>query len=234
MPATSRDSFSTSDFPNQKKKNKQKSLIENKKNILTPTFFSKDQLLSLNLSNHAERIFKNIQGKEQFLNIFLNAFKKSQNMDLTTFSSPEYKPFFEPNLINPVSPYSISQLRGLRIAAVDGGLGLRQYLGVQLTLIKVTVVLYDFDSFDGSPSIRNFPPIYNDEYYSLFSDDLPISENLGRTLAGLRRTLAENSMLINFLRSESNLPDLVLLDGSLLPPTPFNISKKSQDFKPVL
>ncbi|MHA1473900.1 MAG: DNA double-strand break repair nuclease NurA [Promethearchaeota archaeon] len=225
MPATSRDSFSTSDFPNQKKKNKQKSLIENKKNILTPTFFSKDQLLSLNLSNHAERIFKNIQGKEQFLNIFLNAFKKSQNMDLTTFSSPEYKPFFEPNLINPVSPYSISQLRGLRIAAVDGGLGLRQYLGVQLTLIKVTVVLYDFDSFDGSPSIRNFPPIYNDEYYSLFSDDLPISENLGRTLAGLRRTLAENSMLINFLRSESNLPDLVLLDGSLLPPPPLIYQK---------
>ena len=192
MPATSRDSFSTSDFPNKKKKNKihthytnrKKELdIEGRKKLLTPTFFSKDQLLSLNLSNHAEKIYKNIQGKEQFLSIFLNAFKKSQKVDLTSFSSPDFKPFFEPNLIIPVSPYSISQLRGLRIAAVDGGLGLRQYLGVQLTLIKVTVVLYDFDSFDGSPSIRNFPPIFNDEYYSLFSDDLPISENLGRTLA---------------------------------------------------
>ena len=169
-----------------------------------------------------------MQGKEQFLKIFLNAFKKSHNLDLTTFSSPDFKPFFEPNLIYPVSPYSISQLRGLRIAAVDGGLGLRQYLGVQLTLIKVTVVLYDFDSYDGSPSIRNFPPIYNDEYYSLFSDDLPISENLGRTLAGLRRTLAENSMLLNFLRSESNLPDLVLLDGSLLPPPPLIYQKNTE------
>ncbi len=237
MPATSRDSFSISDFP--KKKSKKKFHINNyskkqeidlgsKKKTLTPTFFSKDQLLSLNLSNHAEQIFKNIQGKEQFLNIFLNAFKKSQKIDLSTFSSPDFKPFFEPKLIIPVSPYSISQLRGLRIAAVDGGLGLRQYLGVQLTLIKVTVVLYDFNSYGGTPSIRNFPPIYNDEYYSLFSDDLPISENLGRTLAGLRRTLAENSMLLNFLRSESNLPDLVLLDGSLLPPPPLIYQKNPE------
>ncbi len=228
MPATSRDSFSATDFSNKiKKKKLQNSYIKKikvdlkkKKKILTPIFFSKDQLLSLNLSNHAEQIFKNIQGKEQFLRIFLEAFKRSKNVDLTTFSSPNFKAFFEPNLINPVSPYTISQLRGLKIAAVDGGLGLRQYLGVQITLIKVTVVLYDFDSYDGSPSIRNFPPIYNDEYYSLFSDDLPISEKLGRTLAGLRRTLAENSMLLNFLRSESNFPDLVLLDGSLLPPPP--------------
>ncbi len=227
MTATSRDSFSTSDFPKKKKiekiktnyYSKKKELdFESKKKRLTPTFFSKDQLLSLNLSNHAEQIFKNIQGKEQFLSILLDAFKKSPQIDLTTFSSPDFKPFYEPNLINPISPYTISQLRGLRIAAVDGGLGLRQYLGVQITLIKVTVVLYDFNSYDGSPSIRNFPPIYNDEYYSLFSDDLPISENLGRTLAGYRRSLAENSMLLNFLRSESNPPDLVLLDGSLSPP----------------
>jgi len=237
MPATSRDSLSTSDFPNKKiqKKihtkyasKKNGSDFESRKKLLTPTFFSKDQLLSLNLSNHAEQIFKNIQGKEQFLSIFLNAFKKSQNIDLTTFSSPDFKPFYESKLIIPVSPYSIPQLRGLRIAAVDGGLGFRQYLGVQLTLIKVTVVLYDFDSFDGSPSISNFPPIYNDEYYSLFSDDLPISEKLGRTLAGLRRTLAENSMLLNFLRSESNPPDLVLLDGSLLPPPPLLYQKNPE------
>ena len=237
MPATSRDSFSISDFPKKKQIKENQANYYNKKielknesetNFLTPTFFSKDQLLSLNLSNHAEQIFKNIQGKEQFLRIFLNAFKKSQDLDLSTFASPDFQPFFEPDLINPVSPYSISQLRGLRIAAVDGGLGLRQYLGVQLTLIKVIVVLYDFNSYDGSPSIRNFPPIYNDEYYSLFSDDLPISEKLGRTLAGLRRTLAENSMLLNFLRSESNLPDLVLLDGSLLPPPPIIYQKNPE------
>jgi hypothetical protein len=237
MPATSRDSYSTSDFPNKKKKKKIKTNYygkkkelahESRKKSLNPTFFSKDQLLSLNLSNHAEQIFKNIQGKEQFLRIFLNAFKKSKNLDLTTFSSPNFKPFYESKLIIPVSPYSIPQLRGLRIAAVDGGLGFRQYLGVQLTLIKVTVVLYDFDSYDGSPSISNFPPIYNDEYYSLYSDDLPISEKLGRSLAGLRRTLAENSMLLNFLRSESNPPDIVLLDGSLLPPPPLIYQKNPE------
>jgi len=237
MTATSRDSFSTSDFSKKKKikkfqtnnySKKSELNFESEKKLLTPTFFSKDQLLSLNLSNHAEKIYKNIQGKEQFLSIFLNAFKKSPKLDLTTFSSPHFKPFYEPNLINPVSPYTITQLRGLKIAAVDGGLGLRQYLGVQITLIKVTVVLYDFDSYDGTPSIKNFPPIYNDEYYSLFSDDLPISENLGRTLAGLRRSLAENSMLLNFLRSESNLPDLVLLDGSLLPPPPLIYQKNPE------
>ena len=232
MPATSRDLLVESHLNNINKGSKNQIRKKNGVNFISrekipvPTFFSKDQLLSLNLSAHADKIFKKIQEKEEFLRLLLSSFKKARKLDLRSFSSADCQLFYDKNLINPISPYSISQLRGLRIAAVDGGLGFRQYLGVQLTLIKVTVVLYDFNAFDGTPSIINFPPIYNDEYYSLYSDDLPISENSGKSLAGLRRTLAENSMLLNFLRSESTPPDLVLLDGSLTPP-PMIISQKN-------
>lgn len=193
---------------------------------LIPEFFSKETLLTLNMATHVESIFQYAQKEEDFINVFSKEFCRNPNLDLTTFSGAGYQPFLEKQCIQPIAPFSLPSLNGIRIAAVDGGLGFRQYMGLQITLIKVAVVMYEFKSTKKT-AIYNFPPLHRDENYCLYSDQGALIENSGKILAGLRRTISENSMLLSFLKSAPEKPDIVILDGSLnFPPSPITLHNK--------
>jgi hypothetical protein len=183
----------------------------------TPRFFSREDLFALNLGHHVNQIYAHIQDKEAFIQLLLEHFCTNPQVDCQVFRSATFRPFMEASFIQTVFPFSLEQLTGLRIAAVDGGLGFREYLGLQITLVKVSVVTYEFN-IRNHPTIRNYPPLHYDENYAFFTDYEAYTETSGSVLAGLRRTLAENTMLLNFLHTAMTLPDLILLDGSLLPP----------------
>ena len=185
-----------------------------------PQFFSKEALLTLNMASHVDQIFQNVQEKEKFLSLLSHDFCRNQKLDLTNFSSNTFQPFLESHFIQPIIPYSLPELNGIRIAAVDGGLSFRQYMGLQITLIKVAVVMYGFRS-SKKTQIQNFPPLHRDENYCLYSDQGAILEKSGKILAGFRRTISENLMLLTFLKSAPEKPDIAILDGSLnFPPMP--------------
>ncbi len=200
---------------------------KNPSDLLTPQFISKETLLTLDMASHVNQIFHTIQEKEEFIEILSHDFCRNPQLDLTTYSGNLIQPFLEAHFIQPVVPYALPDLNGIRIAAVDGGLGFRQYLGLQITLIKVAVVMYEFRSTQKT-AILNFPPLHRDENYCMYSDQGAVLENSGKTLAGLRRTISENSMLLTFLKSAPEKPDIAILDGSLnFPPLPVATHNKA-------
>ncbi|MHA1646009.1 MAG: DNA double-strand break repair nuclease NurA [Promethearchaeota archaeon] len=185
--------------------------------LTSPKFYSRKDLMNVNLHRNVLDLLEYIREKESFLKSFSKNFCRNSSVDCQIFQNSEYHPFIESNFIYEFNPPKIEELRGLRVAAVDGGLGFQEYLGLRLTMVKVAVVQYEFQS-GFSPVIRNFPPLRHDENYAFYSDfGGPLNDSTS-TLAGLRRTLAENSMLLQFLKSEPNTPDLVILDGSITPP----------------
>ncbi|UYP45708.1 hypothetical protein NEF87_001993 [Candidatus Lokiarchaeum ossiferum] len=199
---------------------------KNKPDFQIPQFFSKESLLTLNMAVHVESIFQYAQNQEEFLEILSSEFCRNSKLDLSTFSSAGSQPFLENRCILPITPYTLPSLNGIRIAAVDGGLGFRQFMGLQITLIKVAVVMYEFKSSQKT-TIYNFPPLHREENYCFYSDQGAFEENSGKILAGLRRTISENSMLLSFLKTNPEKPDIVILDGSLnFPPLPISAHNK--------
>jgi len=210
------------------KKTPHKSSLDRTKSstLLNPNFITKESLLTLDMAAHVNQLFHSIQEKEEFISILISDFCRNPELDLTTYSSNSTQPFLEPRFIQTIDPYTLPELNGIRIAAVDGGLGFRQYMGLQITLIKVAVVMYDFRS-STKTAIRNFPPLHRDANYCLYSDQGAIVENSGKILAGLRRTISENSMLLTFLKSAPEKPDIAIVDGSLnFPPLPIATHNK--------
>ncbi len=203
-------------------------LLEKKNSI---QFLSKQDIFKFNLDIHVETLKSYLGEKWEFLQLFHNLFIANQNFDCQVFQTPECQVFFEKELIQPIPDTKLRDLRGLRITAVDGGLGIKEYLGVSLTMVKVGVINYHF-RFDSIPSIQKFPPPQRDANYAFFTDVGDFSEDSPRQLANLRRALAENQLLIQFLKTTPQIPDLVILDGSILPPpeiSNMHISKAIHD-----
>jgi hypothetical protein len=200
-------------------------------NIKIPPFITKEKLLTIDLENHLNRVLENEQEKQIFLQMFWDYFCSDPKIDLQQYHSPNYDPFGEKQFLLPINGCKMEQLGGLRIAAVDGGLGWRKYLGIQMTLIKAAVVLYEFNG-KNIPKISNYEPSSRDSNYQFYTDYCLNNENHGTLLAGFRRCIAENRLLMEFLESDYRQPDIVLLDGSLcIPPSPFYIDNEDiQDF----
>lgn len=180
-------------------------------------FYSKNDLLNVSLHHHIEYLKSFLDDKTNFMTIFKRDFIQNSHLNCQSFESRYHKIFYEPKFQYKFPEVSISNLKGLRITAVDGGVGIQEYLGLTLTVIKVGVVNYYFD-FNSDPEINIFPPPQRDENYAFFSDVGDLTEDKPRKLANLRRILAENSLLLQFLQTTITPPDLVILDGSLLPP----------------
>lgn len=184
----------------------------------THAFHSKIDLLSIDLQSQIRTIQSHVADQQSFLARFRQDFCFNPQLDLRTYSFPHQTAFTEHHMIHPISTSTIAQLQGLRIAAVDGGLGSREYLGLDLTLIKVAVVLYDFADPD-HPQIGYFPPLEEDAKYTLYTDMGKNRDSNMGNLTNLRRILSENAILIKMLRNKAFLPNIILLDGSVfLPP----------------
>ncbi len=181
-------------------------------------FRSRIDLLSLDLKAQIQTIKTHLSLKNSFLDIFRSDFCQNSSIDLTQYGNASFKPFIESTIFHPLVPIAMESLRGKIIAAVDGGTGVREYLGLDITLIKVALVIYDFaDPFH--PSISYYPILENDENYSLFTDfGVNRSSNMG-ALVNFRRILAENTIVLQMLENVNPTPDLIILDGSLqIPP----------------
>ncbi|MHA1673990.1 MAG: DNA double-strand break repair nuclease NurA [Promethearchaeota archaeon] len=218
--------------PNHRKKPRDVNFVSNsstiqergKNTLISPNssrnspFRSRIDLLSLDLKAQIQTIKTHLSLKNSFLDIFRSDFCQNSSIDLTKYGNKSFKPFLESTIFHPLDPIAMENLRGKIIAAVDGGTGVREYLGLDITLIKVALVIYDFaDPFH--PAISYYPILKNDENYSLFTDfGVNRTSNMG-ALVNFRRILAENTIVIQMLENVNPTPDLIILDGSLqIPP----------------
>lgn len=190
-------------------------------------FSSKADLLAVNLDAHIDKVYEFQKDKERFFAVLRQALTGSTPVDFGSYGSPEYSPFKEGSFCQPISPYSFPQFNGLRIAAVDGGLAIRKHLGLQFSLVKAALVVYKFNATP-KPVINYFPPLKDNNFYQFFTDIGVFKSDSGAQLAGLRRATAENQMVLKYLTSTPELPDILILDGSILPPpAPFLLQKNA-------
>ncbi|MHA1610984.1 MAG: DNA double-strand break repair nuclease NurA [Promethearchaeota archaeon] len=181
-------------------------------------FRSRIDLLSMDLKAQIQAIKAHLSQKTSFLDKFRREFCQSTSIDLTQYGTSSFSPFLESTFFHALDPIAMESLRGKVIAAVDGGTGVREYLGLDITLIKVALVIYDFaDPFH--PNISYYPMLENDENYSLYTDfGANRASNVG-ALVNFRRILAENTIVLQMLENVNPLPDVIILDGSLqIPP----------------
>jgi hypothetical protein len=182
-----------------------------------PKFESRYHLLHTQIPAQIDRVLENEQEKLIFLEMLRNQFMQLPNLDLRIYRGLDFDPFIEPKLQYALPKQSPKSLAGLRIVAIDGGLGTRQYLSLEVTVIKAALVIYEFQG-NGSPKISTFELTPGEENYQLFTDLRYSSEQKMSQLAGLRRQLAENSLMLHYLWKTTTDPDLIILDGSLMPP----------------
>ncbi|MCF2139551.1 MAG: DNA double-strand break repair nuclease NurA [Candidatus Lokiarchaeota archaeon] len=197
------------------------------------SFHSRIELLSLDLQAQIQAIRTHLEERRKFLDVFCSEFCFHPFLDLTQYGKSTFHPFTESTFFQPLPNTAIPDmkiLKGKKIAAVDGGLGIREYQGLDLTLIKAVVVEYDFTE-PSHPKISYFPAVEKDENFTLYSDfGIHRSQNLS-AVANFRRILAENSMIIQYIEkcahesslipnSENSFPNIIILDGSVhLPPS---------------
>jgi NurA domain-containing protein len=213
----------------KKKSSKEKEKGQNFESSIKKSFLSKERLVSLDLDEHVKQIYERAKDKEEFIKIFMELFCENEYINFDSYSHQSFQPYTEKKLVNDYSSIKFSDLSGLRIVAVDGGLGIRSYLGVQLTLVKSSIVIYEFNR-DTGPNITYFPPINQNDNYCFYSDFKQFSEKFTTQIAGLRRSYTENTMLLRYLQKTEQIPDVILLDGSLLPPPPIQLSYENKNY----
>ena len=159
---------------------------------------------------------------------FYQEFCSHPSLDLTRYKSNTLNPYTESSFfhtLNYSQKQQLNHLQGAIIAAVDGGLGIREFQGLDLTLIKAVVVEYDFKN-PFHPQISYFPTKESDANFALYTDyGINRSKNVS-SLASFRRILAENSMVLDYITHKKELelrnraiPMIIVLDGSIhLPP----------------
>lgn len=200
-----------------------------------PKFISRETLFAQDMNGHLSRILENEKEKQIFLQMIQDLFIFNPQINLKQYCSPEFQPFRDASFIQPVTPLKMDQLDGLRICALDGGLGWRKFLGIQLTLVKTAVVTYEFHG-KNRPKILYYPDTHNDARYMFYTDYDLIDENYGSILAGYRRSIAELRLLLEYLESTPLKPHIIILDGSLtIPPFPFHIPAEHEvhSFYPI-
>ncbi|TFG15259.1 DNA double-strand break repair nuclease NurA [Candidatus Thorarchaeota archaeon] len=116
--------------------------------------------------------------------------------------------FLESSLVSTVSPTNLS---GLRIAAVDGGLVKKRYQSLDLIMKRAVGVVFSFQAED-SPAVEFYPsPFPNPVIKPIIAT---LSSNEVDQIASLERLLSELTTTIGII--DEYHTDIVLLDGSLL------------------
>lgn len=164
-------------------------------------FHSRRDLFSIDIKNQISEIKAYLDEKMQFLESFYQEICCHPLLDLLKSNSESNNPFKESSFFSPLNENrreKLKNLKGLIVAAVDGGLGIREFHGLDLTLIKSVVVEYDFKN-PLHPKIGYFPSRESDANFALYTDyGLKRSKNVS-ALASFRRILAENTMIFNYI-----------------------------------
>lgn len=170
---------------------------------------TKETCLTKDLAKITEE-FANIERmKQKIVKIFL---KEIPDLDLSDFIEYYNYRIKEKNLIYKVNSTNV---RGLRVAAVDGSLVTKKFQGIDLIFLKSIVVKYFFkDQY--SAEIGYFPDISGYNNYSIQSNFTNINENAIDFTASLEQTFMEINQLNKLLESDNEYLDLIILDGSIL------------------
>lgn len=182
------------------------------------TFHSRIDLLSIDMQDQIAALRKHILEQNQFLDILGKEFFENPSIDLSSYGKPN-SPFLDKQFFHSLSTDDLRVLQGKKIIAVDGGVGIRECMGLDITLIKVAVVLYDFTD-PHHPTIDYYPSLEKDEIFTLYSDlGCDRISNLS-SLVNIRRLLAEISIVLRMLIKHGQIPDIIIFDGSIqFPPS---------------
>jgi len=114
----------------------------------------------------------------------------------------------ETKLLHAVEP---SELDGLKIAGIDGGLVKKSFHGIDLMLLRAVGVIYDYT--DGKLNVEYYPEAIPSPIPRAINDPL---DDLGFELnSNIERQITEITTAIEVL--EKYEPDLLLLNGSVIP-----------------
>ncbi|MBI4009673.1 MAG: DNA double-strand break repair nuclease NurA [Candidatus Aenigmarchaeota archaeon] len=104
-----------------------------------------------------------------------------------------------------------AELKGLKIAGIDGGLVKKSFHGIDLMLLRAVGVIYDYT--DGNLKVEYYPNAIPAPIPRAINDPL---DDLGFELnSNIERQITEINMAIEVL--EKYEPDLLLLNGSVIP-----------------
>jgi hypothetical protein len=176
---------------------------------------TKEKCLTEDLAKIAEE-FSNIEKlKHEIVQII------RKEASLINFS--DYIKYFgirikEAGLVNSVIPTNI---RGLKVAAVDGSLVTKKFQGIDLIFLKAVVVKYFFKE-QYSAEISYYPDLSGYNNYSIQSNYLNINEEGIDLTASLEQKFMEINQLNKMLNEDNSLYDIIVLDGSILV-TPINL-----------
>jgi hypothetical protein len=162
------------------------------------------------LDEMLEKIAKQVQLMEEQRGTFANVFKTSRyQLDLCESLPLGQKYLVEGSLAKRVIA---TELKGLRVCGIDGGLLKKPLRGVDLVITRACATIFDYNT-SGAVSAEYFPsrttsPIIKAEMR-------PISWREVEVNASLERTKAELQLALKVL--DQHPLDLLLVDGSLLP-----------------
>ncbi len=152
------------------------------------------------LAGIADKI-RSIEGSREKLGNFLREIK--DNVDMTGDD------VLEPKLIYKVTPDPLTKAR---VIGIDGGLSQHAYHGVDMVLTRAVAAIFDY--IDGKlAAIDYWPSAIATPTLVLISD--PYNDEEWSTSSSLERQHGEIDTALNAFNNFK--PDLILLDGSIIP-----------------
>ncbi|MHA1309935.1 MAG: DNA double-strand break repair nuclease NurA [Candidatus Helarchaeota archaeon] len=103
-----------------------------------------------------------------------------------------------------------ASLRGLKIAGIDGGLISKSYHGLDIVIIRAVAAIFNYGKI--KPMVKYYPSDYQFPIIKTSFD--PFTNIESELFANLERINSEIDISLGVLNEQ---PDIILLDGSILP-----------------
>ncbi|MBD3228534.1 MAG: hypothetical protein GF329_10135 [Candidatus Lokiarchaeota archaeon] len=103
-----------------------------------------------------------------------------------------------------------SSLRGLKVAGIDGGLISKSFHGIDIAITRAVAAIFEYRK--DSPKVKYYPE--DPQFPDVKTAFNPYSTTESELFANLERINAEIEVALEILKSR---PDIILLDGSILP-----------------
>ena len=164
--------------------------------------------MSKNFFTILDKIAKQIMEIERNRNEFNQIFKSVKNkIDLNVIPQNLRYNIWGDKLAQSIVP---SSLTGLKIAGIDGGLISKSLHGVDIVITRAVAAIFIYGK--DKPDVKYFPK--NSQFPSIKTSFDPLSNTESELFANLERINAEIDIALSILKDH---PDIILLDGSILP-----------------
>ncbi|MFX1465275.1 MAG: DNA double-strand break repair nuclease NurA [Promethearchaeota archaeon] len=182
-------------------------MIKKKKGSIIQDFRSKKMYIK-SLHNELSGIVRKLKQLERDKEMFSMLLRGGlEQIDLGVFPKLKEDGIIEKKLVKKVEP---TNLAGLRIAGVDGGVVSRLYHAIDIILTKAAAVIFDFED---KPVVRYYPadvPPLN-----VLVNYIPVSRTEIETSSSLERAIEEVKTAIGVV--DYAKIDVLCMDGSIYP-----------------